>query len=71
MMGRHEGQEVFESLFVRTVQQCVSAGLVDRSKLHLDGSLINAHAISCFPFCNTLIFLVLRRWQQKFSLGGT
>lgn len=38
------GQVVFESLFVRTVQQCVAAGLVDGSKLHLDGSLINAHA---------------------------
>lgn len=38
------GQAVFESLFVRTVQQCVAAGLVDGSKIHVDGSLINAHA---------------------------
>ena len=38
------GQPVFESLFVRTVRQCVEAGLVDGRKLHLDGSLINAHA---------------------------
>lgn len=38
------GQAVFESLFVRTVQQCVEAGLVDGSKLHLDGSLVDAHA---------------------------
>jgi transposase len=38
------GQPVFESLFVRIVQQCVAAGLVDGSKLHLDGSLINAQA---------------------------
>lgn len=38
------GREIFESLFVRTVQQCVAAGLVDGTKLHLDGSLINAHA---------------------------
>ena len=38
------GQPVFESLFVRTVQHCVQAGLVDGTKLHLDGSLINAHA---------------------------
>lgn len=38
------GQPVFESLFVRTVRQCVEAGLVDGSKIHLDGSLINAHA---------------------------
>jgi len=38
------GQPIFEYLFVRTVQQCVEAGLVDGTKLHLDGSLINAHA---------------------------
>lgn len=38
------GQPVFESLFVRTVRQCVEAGLVDGTRLHLDGSLINAHA---------------------------
>src|SRR5438132_6348024 len=38
------GKEVFESLFVRTVAQCVEAGLVDGSKLHVDGSLIDADA---------------------------
>jgi transposase len=38
------GQELFESFFVRTVQQCVQAGLVDGTKLHLDGSLIDANA---------------------------
>lgn len=38
------GQPVFEALFVRTVQHCVAAGLVDGTKLHLDGSLIDAHA---------------------------
>lgn len=38
------GSEVFEKLFVRTVAACVQAGLVDGSKLHLDGSLIKAHA---------------------------
>jgi transposase len=38
------GQEVFESLFVRTVAQCVEAGLVDGSKLHVDASLVDADA---------------------------
>src|SRR5712691_1975676 len=38
------GKEVFESLFVRTVNQCVEAGLVDGSKLHVDASLIDANA---------------------------
>ena len=38
------GKEVFESLFVRTVAQCVEAGLVDGSKLHVDASLVEADA---------------------------
>ena len=38
------GKEVFESLFVRTVAQCVRAGLVDGGKLHVDSSLIEADA---------------------------
>jgi transposase len=38
------GQEVFESLFVQTVAQCVAAGLVDGRKLHVDSSLIEANA---------------------------
>ena len=35
---------MFESLFVRTVSQCVEAGLVNGSKLHVDASLIDADA---------------------------
>jgi transposase len=38
------GKEVFESLFVRTVAQCVEAGLVGGSKLHVDSSLVDADA---------------------------
>ncbi len=38
------GKEVFESLFVRTVAQCVEAGLVDGEKIHVDSSLIEADA---------------------------
>ena len=38
------GKEIFESLFVRTVAQCVEAGLVDGSKLHVDSSLVEADA---------------------------
>ena len=38
------GGELFETLFVRTVRQCVQAGLVDGTKVHLDGSLIDADA---------------------------
>jgi transposase len=38
------GTKVFEELFVRTVEQCVVAGLVDGTKIHVDGSLITANA---------------------------
>src|SRR5436189_5872234 len=38
------GKEVFESLCVRTVAQCVEAGLVEGSNLHGDASLIEADA---------------------------
>lgn len=38
------GVEVFETLFVRSVSQCVEAGLVEGSKIHMDGSLIDADA---------------------------
>ena len=38
------GVAVFEALFVEVVGQCVQAGLVEGQKLHLDGSLVDAHA---------------------------
>jgi len=38
------GKEVFEGFFVRTVMQCVAAGLVDGKKIHVDSSLIDANA---------------------------
>jgi len=41
---RRWGKEVFQRLFVRTVEQCVAAGLVAGDKLHVDASLIAANA---------------------------
>ncbi len=38
------GKQIFESLFVRTVAQCVEAGLVGGNKLHVDASLVDADA---------------------------
>lgn len=38
------GNEVFEKLFVQTIRACWEAGLIAGSKLHLDGSVIAAHA---------------------------
>ena len=41
---RRWGKEVFQRLFVRTIEQCVRAGLVSGDKLHVDASLIGANA---------------------------
>jgi transposase len=38
------GGAVFEKLFVRTVRQCVEAGLVEGSKVHVDASVVDADA---------------------------
>ena len=38
------GTEVFENLFIRSVSQCVKAGPVDETKIHMDGSLVDANA---------------------------
>lgn len=38
------GSALFEKLFIQTVAACVRAGLVDGKKIHVDGSLIGAHA---------------------------
>jgi hypothetical protein len=38
------GKEVFLSLFSRVVHQCVEAGLVAGSKIHVDASLVDASA---------------------------
>jgi transposase len=41
---RRWGKDVFQRLFVRTIEQCVAAGLVAGDKLHVDASLIAANA---------------------------
>lgn len=38
------GPAAFEGFFVRVVEQCVRAGLVDGQKIHVDSSLIDANA---------------------------
>src|SRR5258706_1049781 len=43
--ARHRwGQVVFQRIFLRTIQQCVEAGLVEGTKIHVDSSLIDANA---------------------------
>src|SRR5258706_1127254 len=38
------GTKVFEQLFVRTIEQCVAAGLVDGRLLHIDSTTLKANA---------------------------
>lgn len=38
------GEEVFQKLFIRMVQQCVEAGLVSGSLLHIDSTIVKASA---------------------------
>jgi transposase len=38
------GPKGFERLFIRVVQRCVEAGLVEGRKIHVDGSLVDADA---------------------------
>src|SRR2546428_13030561 len=42
------GKEVFESLFVRSVEQCVEAWLVDGKKVYVDERLLEADAAQVF-----------------------
>jgi transposase len=44
------GRDAFEKFFVRTVGQCVAAGLVDGAKIHVDSSLNEANAS-----CNSVV----------------
>ena len=41
---RRWGKDVFQRLFIRTIEQCAAAGLVNGDKLHVDASLIAANA---------------------------
>jgi transposase len=64
------GPELFEKLFVRSVGLCLAAGLVDGGKLHLDSSLIKAHAsrdsvISAAPELIAALRAACAREEQK------
>jgi len=72
---RRWGPEVFENLFERTVLQCVEAGLVDGSKLHFDGSLVDADAsndsvIAGPPELVSQLRAAFRREEYKLDDGG-
>jgi len=54
----------FETIFARGVEQCVPAGLVNGRKIHLDGSLVDAHA-SNDSVCKAPAGQTLTRRQHK------
>jgi transposase len=54
------GAEVFEGLFARSVEKCIEAGLVERSKLYIDASLVAPNASR-----NSVIEVVVRREVSK------
>jgi transposase len=69
------GSKVFEQLFLRTVAQCVAAGLVDGSKIHVDGSLIAANAsidsvLKGPPELVAALRQAYRQQEAKLSEGG-
>jgi transposase len=61
------GSALFEKLFVRTVAACLSAGLVDGRKIHVDGSLIAAHAAnkSVVDGSPELIAALREAWREQ------
>ncbi len=61
------GEEVFQKLFIRMVQQCVEAGLVNGSLLHVDSTLVKASAskdsvVACGP---ELVRALRQAYQQQ------
>jgi len=63
------GEEVFEKLFVRLVQQCVDAGLVDGSLLHVDSTIVKASASkeSVLTSSPELVSALRQAYQQQRS----
>jgi len=59
------GKEVFEELFGRTVKQCLDAGLIDGSKLHVDSSLIRADAS-----LNCVVAVTMAKLEEKEEENG-
>ena len=40
--------KIFERLFVQTISACVAAGLVEESKIHMDGELNRSQRLTRF-----------------------
>ena len=63
------GSEVFEKLFVRTVEQCVRAGLVEGRLEHVDSTIVKANASkSSVVNCSPEVVEELRKAYQEQAL---
>jgi len=61
------GTELFEKLFIRTVEQCVQAGLVDGRLLHVDSTTLKANASkdSIVKSCPELVSALRKAYQEQ------
>jgi transposase len=59
------GADIFESLFIRTIQLCAENGLIDGSKVHVDGSLIAANASTNSVFSTEQLRLIYNAQAKK------
>ncbi len=61
------GTELFERLFIRTVEQCVKAGLVDGRLLHVDSTTLKANASkdSVVKSCPELVSALRKAYQEQ------
>ena len=67
------GEKVFEQLFVRMVQQCVEAGLVNGTLLHVDSTIVKAQAsrdsvISSGPELVSALRQAYQKQQRKLEV---
>ena len=64
---RRWGEAVFEQLFVRMVEQCVAAGLVEGRLLHIDSTMVRAqaHRDSVVSSGPELVAALRRAYQQQ------
>jgi transposase len=61
------GSDVFEQLFVQTVQQCVQTGLVNGRLLHVDSTMVkaNAHKDTIIPSGPELVGALRQACQEQ------
>src|ERR1035437_3141524 len=61
------GSDVFEQLFVQTVDQCVQAGLVNGRLLHVDSTMVkaNAHKDTIVPSGPELVGALRQAYQEQ------